>query len=63
MSEGKIGSTNPQIGKYILCRDFGYLPSEVDNEDADQIEWLLFMHSAFNRAQNKLIEKKRRQHK
>lgn len=44
----KVANPDESIELYELCKTFNKLPSEIYNEDADDITLLLVVHNAVN---------------
>ncbi len=58
---GYVGNSMPPeihdlMCEYRLCRAFGVLPSQLDNEDASKIDLFLTIMSLENERSNKLAK-------
>ena len=41
----------------MLAKEFGWLPSQIDNENCKKIEGVITVMSTYNKVQNKEMEK------
>ena len=60
--EGKKVEKHPEaLTTYELCKEFGWLPSQLDKEDNKTIEELLVVMNAINEHQGKESKKQKRE--
>lgn len=53
MDGKKFDDPNNVIGMYELCKAFGVLPSQINQEDERDVEGLILVMNAVNEVQNK----------
>ena len=46
-----------EITYFLLAKEFGWLPSQIDNENCKKIEGVITVMSTYNKVQNKEMEK------
>jgi len=52
-----------EVTKYIFAKEFGWTPSEVDNQNVKDIEAIRIILSTSNKIQNDEMEKMKRKQK